>query len=89
MIIKSDVDYCKQKLQSMIGRRVRLTTNGGRKRLIVHEGIISNCYANVFSVRCFRLDSDSYETITYSYVDILTRNVRIAVQQEASEEVAS
>jgi uncharacterized protein Veg len=43
MIIKSDLESCRARLQSMIGSPVRLSSNGGRKRIIVHEGVVDNC----------------------------------------------
>lgn len=78
MIIRSDLDLCRNKLQSMIGTSVRLTSNGGRKRLIIHEGVVDNCYPNHFTVKCKRSEGD-YEIVSYSYIDVLTRAVRIAV----------
>ena len=46
MIIQSDVDMCKAKLASMIGQTVKLTSNGGRKRIITRVGVIETCYPN-------------------------------------------
>lgn len=89
MIIRSDLDSCRNKLQSMIGSRVRLTSNGGRKRLIVHEGVIDNCYPNVFTVKCRREAEGDFEIVSYSYIDVLTRAVRIAIPAQDVQEVAS
>ena len=89
MIIRSDLDSCKSKLQSMIGSRVRLTSNGGRKRLIIHEGIIDNCYPNVFTVKCKTEAEGAYEIVSYSYIDVLTRAVRIAIPADAAAEAVS
>ncbi len=89
MIIKSDLDMCRNKLQCLIGKRVRLTSNGGRKRIITYEGIVENCYNNVFTVRCERTEENDCETVSYSYVDVLTKAVRISIPSEASVEVAS
>ncbi len=89
MIIRSDLDMCRSKLQSMIGKQVRLTSNGGRKRLIIHEGVIENCYPNVFTVRCLRASDNDFEIVSYSYVDVLTRAVRVAVPARQEEEAAS
>ena len=88
MIIRSDLDSCKSKLQSMIGSRVRLTSNGGRKRIIVHEGVVDNCYPNVFTVRCQRESDGEFEIVSYSYIDVLTRAVRIAIPAEAADTAA-
>ena len=79
MIIKSDVEECKKNLEAYIGRTVRLTSNGGRKRIIVHEGILDHCYPNIFTVKCNRKPANSnQELVSYSYVDVLTKTVRVA-----------
>ena len=89
MIIKSDLDSCRTRLQSMIGSTVRLSSNGGRKRIIVHEGVVDNCYPNVFTVRCRRESDGAFEIVSYSYIDVLTRAVRIAVPEQASDTAAA
>lgn len=78
MIIKTDLDSCRKDMQAYIGKRVTLKSSGGRKRLIVQEGILESCYPNVFTVRCSKSNRYS-EMISYSYVDILTRAVEIDV----------
>ena len=79
MIIKSDLDACRRDLEDHIGCRIRLTSNGGRKRTIVHEGILDHCYPNVFTVRCTRkAENVAQEIVSYSYVDILTKVVKVA-----------
>ena len=88
MIIKSDLEACRARLQSMIGSPVRLSSNGGRKRIIVHEGVVDNCYPNVFTVRCQRESDGAFEIVSYSYIDVLTRAVRIAIPAEASDTAA-
>jgi len=79
MIVRDDVDSCRKGMEAYVGKRVRLKSNGGRKRKIVHDGILESCYPNVFIVRC--LNQNSYqETISYSYVDVLTKVVEVAVE---------
>ncbi|MBR3058054.1 MAG: Veg family protein [Clostridiales bacterium] len=83
MIVKTDVDECKKRLEEYIGRTVRLTSNGGRKRIIVHEGILDHCYPNMFTVRCNRkVANASQEVVSYSYIDVLTKVVHIAAIAE-------
>ncbi len=79
MIIKSELEMCKRDMEACIGRKVRLKSNGGRKRTIIREGIVENCYPNVFTVRCLRTNHDEQEMVSYSYVDILTDTVEVAV----------
>ena len=79
MIVRNDVDSCRKGMEAYVGKRVRLKSNGGRKRKIIHDGILESCYPNVFTVRC--LNQNSYqETISYSYVDVLTKVVEVAVE---------
>ena len=91
MIIKADVEACKKNLEAYIGRTVRLTSNGGRKRIIVHEGILDHCYPNMFTVKCDRKPTNAaQETVSYSYIDVLTGKVRIyTLQEENKSEAAS
>ena len=87
MIAKTDLDSCRRDMETFVGKRVRLKSNGGRKRTIIQVGILDNCYPNVFTVRCSR--SNAYqEMVSYSYIDVLTRAVEIAVETEALESLA-
>ena len=89
MIIKSDVEECKKNLETFIGRTVRLTSNGGRKRIIVHEGILDHCYPNMFTVKCNRKPANSTkEIVSYSYVDVLTKTVHITTVAEAETQAS-
>ncbi len=81
MINKADVEQCRKDMMSCLGRQIRLRSSGGRKRIIVREGILENCYPNVFTVRCIR-ENDQTELISYSYVDILTETVEVAVKPD-------
>lgn len=85
MIVKTDLDACKRDLENFIGRKIRLTSNGGRKRTIIHEGVLDHCYPNVFTVRCPGKNAGNYqEIVSYSYVDILTKVVEIATVSGAA-----
>ncbi|MDD2392631.1 MAG: Veg family protein [Eubacteriales bacterium] len=83
MIVRDDVDSCRKGMSAYVGRKVRLKSSGGRKRTIVQEGILENCYPNVFTVRCNGRYSYP-EMISYSYVDVLTRVVEIAVEANSA-----
>lgn len=85
MIEKADLDICRRGMQAYVGRRVKLKSSGGRKRTIVQEGILDNCYPNVFTVRCCQ-HKTYQETVSFSYVDILTRVVEIAVEPDRHSE---
>lgn len=79
MIIKGELEMCKRDMEACVGRKVRLKSNGGRKRTIIREGIVESCYPNVFTVRCIRHNHELPEMVSYSYIDILTDTVEVAV----------
>ncbi len=86
MIIKSDLDACRRDIEACVGRKVRLTTNGGRRRTVIREGVLECCYPNVFMVRCIQKRQHvnpnkprETELVSFSYVDVLTRVVELEV----------
>lgn len=85
MIVKTDLDICRRGMQSYIGKRIKLRSNGGRKRTIVQEGILDRCYPNVFTVRCAKKNASYQETVSFSYIDILTRVVEIAIEPDVDQ----
>lgn len=59
------------------GRKVIIRTNLGRNRIGVAEGIIDKAYPCVFLVRLDNSPKDAVKTISYSYTDILTKEVEL------------
>jgi uncharacterized protein Veg len=84
MIVKADLDTCRKGMEACIGKRIRLRSSGGRKRTIIQEGILDSCYPNVFTVRCSKKNAYQ-EMVSFSYVDILTRVVEVAVDPDRIE----
>ena len=57
-----------------VGEKVTLKANGGRKKILVNDGIIESVHPSIFVVR---LDNDTQRTVTYSYSDVLTKTVML------------
>jgi len=61
-----------------VGRRVKVCENKGRNKVDVMEGVISAIYPCVFTIK---VDSqnlpESGQTFSYSYTDVLTRDVEL------------
>ncbi len=82
MIVRTELDKCREGLEANIGKNVRLRSSGGRKRTIVQEGVLESCYPNLFIVRCHR-KNQYQETVSFSYVDVLTHVVEVALTADA------
>ena len=88
MIISSDLNKCRAMFEGLVGKRIVCKTNGGRKRIITYIGTVEHCYPNVFTVLCDN-EEGKQSMVSFSYVDVLTRTVRVGVMPEkAQEEVA-
>ncbi|MFD3158290.1 Veg family protein [Haloimpatiens sp. FM7330] len=64
----------KNEIDKHIGERVTLKANGGRKKILVKNGIIEETYPSIFIVR---LESDTQRRVSYSYSDVLTKTVQL------------
>ncbi len=64
----------KKDIERHIGEKVTLKANGGRKKILVNDGVLESAYPSIFVIR---LESDTQRTVTYSYSDVLTKTVQL------------
>jgi len=64
----------KRSIENHIGEKVTLKANGGRKKILVNNGVIESAHPSIFVVR---LDNDVTRMVTYSYSDVLTKTVQL------------
>ena len=64
----------KRDIEKHLGDKVTLRANGGRKKILVNDGVIESVYSSIFVVR---LQKDAQRTVTYSYSDVLTNTVQL------------
>ncbi|MFA7636757.1 MAG: Veg family protein [Monoglobales bacterium] len=77
------VEFIRKGIESRIGNRVRITTKEGRQKYITRKGVIENTYRDVFVVRFDqKADGESCRS-AFSYIDVLTHDIDIAVYAPA------
>jgi len=59
-----------------VGKRVKVCENKGRNKVDVMEGVISAIYPCVFTIKVEPENMKS-QTFSYSYTDVLTKNVEL------------
>lgn len=64
----------KKNIEKHIGEKVTLKANGGRKKILVNNGVIESAHPSIFVVR---LENDIQRTVSYSYSDVLTKTVQL------------
>lgn len=60
-----------------VGRHVKVMENRGRNRVDVAEGVISETYPCVFTIKVDSEPDDYVQTLAYSYADVLTKDVEL------------
>ncbi|MDF2821500.1 MAG: Veg protein [Clostridiales bacterium] len=81
MIEKKDIDHVKVTMDRHIGHRVKIRANKGRKKVVIREGIIFQTYPSIFIVKVNSKQSDVERCISFSYTDILTKNIQLSLCQ--------
>lgn len=71
----TQMDVAKKRAKLLCGQNVRLKVNEGRNRFVFYEGAIDKLYPSVFTFKCVLCGEE--RTLSFSYVDILTKKVRI------------
>ncbi len=78
MLARNALHDIKSSLDELIGEKVLLRANGGRRKTIERSGVLEETYPSVFVVRLDPSDG-SFERVSYSYADLLTETVELMV----------
>ena len=71
------VDYIHEKLQSMMGERVRVRANMGRSRIVECEGTLLQAHGSLFVLEVDERRGRKARQ-SYQYVDVLTGAVELS-----------
>ena len=81
-MVRSDVGKVRNAVNRHIGSRVIVRCNLGRHKVDVTEGVITETYPSIFLIKVKNELEDTFQTISYSYTDVLTKDVRITLCPE-------
>ena len=73
----------KKDLEGRIGSPIMLVAQTGRKRQTERRGVLTETYPSVFVVD-LDPEENSFERVSYSYSDVLTRTVEIEFKKQTS-----
>lgn len=76
---QTDVNKVRRSVVQHVGRRVKIKANKGRHKIDVTEGVISETYPSIFLIEVQDELEDTFKTMTFSYTDILTKDVRMTL----------
>ena len=76
-MVNASVRNVRQVLSQYVGSRVQVKSNLGRHKYDVTEGIIMETYPCIFLVEVTNEEENSRHTLSYSYTDVITRDVQL------------
>jgi uncharacterized protein Veg len=77
MMKQFDVNCVRNAVMNQTGKRVKVRINRGRHKVDVTEGIISETYPSIFLIKIQEADDMPIRTVSYSYTDVLTKDVEL------------
>ena len=76
-MMQNSVNNVRNAVADQMGKRVKIRINRGRHKVDVSEGIISETYPSIFLIKIQETEDMPVRTVSYSYTDILTKDVEI------------
>ncbi|WP_353989816.1 Veg family protein [Pediococcus argentinicus] len=73
----------KDMLDNKVGEDIMVVSQAGRKKITKRHGRLHKTYPAVFVVDLDQ-DENSFERVSYSYTDILTKNITIDFGEETA-----
>jgi len=73
----SDINKVKSSVNKNIGSKVKIRANRGRHKIDIAEGIICETYPSIFLVEVINEIDDTTQKISFSYTDVLTKDVQM------------
>ncbi len=77
MMKQADVSKVRREIISHVGSRVKIKANRGRNKMDITEGIITQTYPSIFLIQIDDGVSDSTKVVSFSYADVLTKDVQM------------
>lgn len=77
----TQMDLIKKELTEHIGKHVIIKANRGRKKIVTKKGVLKAVYPSLFVVT-ISSDGLADRNISFTYSDILTSTVKIAIIDE-------
>ena len=81
-MVCADVGKVRDVMKKHIGGKVVVRCNLGRHKVDVSEGVITETYPSIFLIRVKNEAENSFQTVSYSYTDVLTKDVRLTLCAE-------
>ena len=76
VLMPTSITTIKHKLDSHLGDSITVVAQAGRKKITKRRGILRETFPAVFVVELDQ-DQNNFEHVSYSYTDLLTKNIAL------------
>ena len=76
---QATISQVRRVVNNHIGSKVKVLANQGRHRVDVTEGVITETYPSIFLIQVENEVEDSYKTVSFSYSDVLTKDIKMVL----------
>lgn len=73
----ADINKVRASVHQQCGKKVLIQLDKGRNKVDIQEGVIQNAYPSVFTVLVNDREKNPPQLLSFSYSDIITRNIRM------------
>lgn len=88
LILPSSISSIKEKLDAHLGDTLTVVAQAGRKKVTKRKGTLTDTFPAVFVVDLDQSENN-FERVSYSYTDLLTRNIELHFEGDDSVEVVA
>ena len=75
---QKDLNRVRASVLQQCGSKVKIQLDRGRNKVDIQEGVIQNAYPSVFTIlRDDERDENPPQLLSFSYTDIITRDIRM------------
>ncbi len=79
MMVNNSLGNVRRALNKHVGSKVLVKSNLGRHKYDVMEGVIAGTYPCIFLVQVENEEENSVQTLSYSYTDVITKDVQLTL----------
>ena len=77
MAAKNTLVQIRKELESLVGEKIKLRANRGRRKTFEKVGVLESTYPSIFVIR---VDDENYfHRLSFSYADVLTSTVELSL----------
>ncbi len=74
--LPTSISTIKDKLDEHLGQSITVVAQAGRKKVTRRHGVLKRTFPAVFVVDLDQ-DQNNFEHVSYSYIDLLTKNIAL------------